>query len=229
MISGATASISHNTIVKNKDWNYFAGAIRIGASNVAVTIANNIITQNQGSQFWEDDSALARIDNNVTSTPSGSSQSGYGLYANRVTNQLSTAAAMNSSTNVNATSTVDTDPMFVNLASNDYSLEPSSSAIGLGTAGFVAVPPADLRGVMRTSPSASGAYEYQSNPVIRNNPAISGIAQVSQSLSVTSGLWGQPRRNSATSGRRMTPRSAVRPGAATSRGPATSARRSRSR
>ncbi|MBC7596299.1 MAG: hypothetical protein H7288_20615 [Kineosporiaceae bacterium] len=138
---------------------------------MAVTTASNVITQNQGSQIWKEDNALARIHNNVIRLPTSSPQSGYGLYANRVTNQLSTTAAMNLSANVNATSTVDIDPIFANLASDDYSLEPSSSAIGLGTAGFVAVPPVDFRGVMRTSPSASSAYEYQSTPVIRNDPA----------------------------------------------------------
>jgi hypothetical protein len=190
VIAGATATISQNTIVKNKEWNYFAGAIRVGASNVAVTIANNIITQNQGFQIWEENNPIATIDNNVITVPSSSSQSGSGLYNNSVSGPLSTAAAMNSSGQVNATSTVDTDPKFVDLASGDYSLQSSSSAIGLGTAGFVAVPTVDFRGAVRTSPSASGAYEYQLTPLIQNNPALSGIAQVSQSLSVTPGSWG---------------------------------------
>lgn len=43
------------------------------------------------------------------------------------------------------------------------------------------------------SPSATGRYEYQSTPVIRNNPAIFGIVQGSHSLSVTFGFWGLAR------------------------------------
>lgn len=195
LLDNSVSTIAYNTIVKNIESVAAGGAIFVrndgGHSVTSAAIVNNILTQNDGYQIFEQ-APKARIDNNLIATPSARpAQSGSGLYFSYVTNGLNTVAAINSSGSLNAQGNISGDPAFASFAANDFRLTSTSSAIDAATT--VDAPPVavDFRQAKRTSlPPDVGAFEYESTPVLVTDPVVTGIAQVGQVLTVTPGTWG---------------------------------------
>jgi len=197
VVSGITysADISHNTIAKNLSPTTLGGAIYVSTSaGSKVTITNNILTLNQGVQIL-DFLRLARIDNNLITEPGTPAAFGSGLlyfYLPGTSNGvfLTTASAINSDPNINASNNLDASAQFVNAAAQDFRLTSTSPAIGAATT--VSVPPVslDVRGVQRSTPLDVGAYEYSAQPVAASQPVLTGSAEVSKTLLITAGTWG---------------------------------------
>jgi parallel beta-helix repeat protein len=195
LLDNSTSTITHNTIAKNTSTVAAGGAIFVrnagGVSVTSASITNNILTQNNGYQIFEQ-APKATIANNLIASPgSQPAESGSGLYFSYTTNGLSSASAINSNSAVNATDNVGGDPGFTSLASDDYTVSAASAAIGRATATSAPAATLDRRGVQRvTQPRTIGAFQYEATPVNSQAPTISGTVQVGSTLTATPGTWG---------------------------------------
>ena len=187
----ADIDITHNSVIGNKQRDAKAGAVYIHDRVTRASVVNNLIYANEEFQILEP-FPRARIDNNLLRLADGVTPVILvrGLYFSYATNNLDTAAALNSDGRVNAAFNIDGDPQLRNLAANDFSLLSSSPAIGAATTNNIAAVSTDIRPMPRSTPTDIGAYEHSTNLALVSDPVLSGSAQVSDSLFITSGTWG---------------------------------------
>jgi parallel beta-helix repeat protein len=169
LLDNAKGMIVNNTIVRNQQSVLAGGAVFIQQTTTSATLANNIFTQNQGYQIFEEQPRPGRLDNNLLTTPGPTpAASGSGLYFSYTGNGRMDAASINS-TVAEAAGNIDTDPGFTNLTGNDFSLTPASTAIGAATTSGVPAVTDDYRNVIRaTAPLDIGAFEYETAPVTKS-------------------------------------------------------------
>lgn len=197
LLDGATATIDQSTIVGNHEAFQAGGAVFVvDASTVSATLANNILSGNDGYQLFDPKRRAARLSNNLFGLAS-STPAQYGAGAYFAFNGTSPPYAESDITAINnvagfkADANIQGDPGFTDTASGDYSISSSSSAIDHATT--VGLPPVttDHAGNYRlTPPPDIGAFEYQSAPVSLVQPTISGTAAVGTTLTATPGTWG---------------------------------------
>jgi len=157
--TNAKAYIKNNTIVKNKKSTSFtpqiAGGINVRSVASTVQIINNIITQNEGFQVFEE-AKLASIQNNLINDDDV--KNGGGLYHNNISGSIHDINILNISGDINADSNVSGSEDFVNQDANDYHLNASSDAVDNGRTTITH----DYDGNYRPFGSQYdiGAYEY---------------------------------------------------------------------
>lgn len=191
------ATIVNNTIVKNDQQSVAGGAIFISPSGTVVSVVNNVLTENQGFAIFEARSQAgqpkARIDNNLFGTPDSSSDSGLGFYysylASNGSQKVTTAAALNSDSAVDAAANRDGAIGFTNLGAGDFSITSGSDAVNHATTVSVPAITVDIRAVARSTLDI-GAYEYSASPVSTLAPSLFGDAEVSKFVNATTGSWG---------------------------------------
>ncbi len=152
-LTGSNTNIFHNTIVKNKASHSLGGGgifVANGSQIIGSTV-NNIFTENEKYQIFEDTSKT-RIENNVVTN------SGSGLYYRYGIAGVTSANALNSSAQINAANNVDGNPLFTDATNNDYHITALSSAVSVGAS--LSSPTDDIDQIIRSQPDA-GAYEYQ--------------------------------------------------------------------
>jgi len=149
-----TLSIANNTFVNNSEPMSKGGAVFVANdSNNHPSIVNNIFSQNQNFQIFEEYSHSYIANNDITN-------SGSGIYFNYNTNGINSISTLNSSSYVNAENNIAAAPQFV--SSSDFHITSSSPVIGIGQSGYVAE---DKDSVIRKPIPDAGAYEYSASPV----------------------------------------------------------------
>ncbi len=163
-LDGARLDASHNTIVGNRESRLFGGAIFLrGGAGVVASIRSNVLSQNQGYQVFEEVTGTGTFDNNLFGSPSPIlAESGSGIYYSYATHSIGTAAGLNALASVDRSATA--EPEFTNVSARDFSVLPTSPAIGRADG---VGPGVDYRGALRQAASRTlGAYEYGSTTIV---------------------------------------------------------------
>lgn len=129
LLDNANVNIQNNTIVKNKapfdPGRPSGGGISVLNTVLASLIKNNIITQNEDYQVFEEHKKSVLRNNLINNNNRG-------MYFNWDTNGISNAGTLNSSGSVDADSTVTGAESFVDAASNNYNIQSNSAAVNIG-------------------------------------------------------------------------------------------------
>lgn len=163
----AKITLNHNTIgYNNAAHSEGGGGIFINSnSGTVVNITNNIITDNQKYQIFEQINGSnvnhvphAFLRNNVITN------TGSGLHFNYITNGVNSAASLDAASSVDADGTVDNSPSFANSGARNFALQSGSSGIDIATGSLSE----DKTLIIRNegNPDA-GAYEYTDTPVTK--------------------------------------------------------------
>lgn len=157
--TNANVQMRNNTIVKNKKSTNFspqiAGGINIREVAGSVSLINNIISQNEGFQIFED-YKKATIQNNLINDDDVSGSGG--MYYNYDSGAVHEVSVLNTSSFINADSNVSGSEGFQDEGNNDFSLAESSDAIDIGKTSVSL----DILGKFRPNNTYydAGAYEY---------------------------------------------------------------------
>ncbi|EKD46395.1 MAG: Peptidase S1 and S6 chymotrypsin/Hap [uncultured bacterium] len=152
--SGAIVNIQSNTIVKNNA-TYDGGPIGGGISSrnviTSATIKNNIITQNEKYQVYEESGKASIISNLINNN-------GVAIYYNFSVGTISDTGSLNAL--ANADNNLSGDEAFVDAVNDNYAIKNTSFAINNSLAPVASIYDKDYN----TRSSADiGAYEYVSN------------------------------------------------------------------
>lgn len=161
LLNNSNTTIINNTLIKNKARQSLGGGglFISNDSNTKSSILNNIFSDNEKYQIFED-SVKMKIENNHIKN------SGLGIYYSYAAHAITTATALNNSSSINAANNIDGDPQFVNNLNQDYKLLSSSPARGVGQATSLY----DDRDLYVRTTNDAGAYTYRDGSSIQKLP-----------------------------------------------------------
>jgi parallel beta-helix repeat protein len=156
---GDSNTVSDNVIYGNHDTGI---NVKTGAANTKLyfnTIYNNAGLVDGGGIHIGSGITGTIAKNNVMSTNGG------GDWVDNGTGTVSDYNETKDATGIGAHTLINSDPLFVGAATNNFHLQATSPAKGAGIA--IALVPTDFDGVTRPNPPSIGAYDFLTVPSAR--------------------------------------------------------------